>query len=255
MATFEEIFEIAVGSRALDITNLMVEAFTETPLLSRLMISQGGERRGPNRTFQFTQDVITPEAGTLDLAYTAASGDITVTDSTLFLVGDQCVIDNHFDTNQVQQVFTITAIPDATSLTVTVKAGTDTTVALATPPQSIRIIRGQSDGTTFPTGDGVELPTLITSFFQHIQITQLLGRQLISEGKRGVVRGLDDSSDRSMVQHIRKLAWKIQDAVLYSVGTEETTSVLSSKMDGILTPIPRTIGSMLAALPPYRKNF
>jgi hypothetical protein len=179
----------------------------------------------------FTDETRTETTLTLDANYVAASGDITVTDSSLARVGDIVTIDGHRDVNSLQPKFRVTAIPDATSLTVSLIHGADTN--LTSTGQAMHRTGSIADNHVPSAFDDVREPDLYVNYVQWMQEAVDIGRKLQELTKGGLAYSLEDAEARATEQALYRMQYQVYNAVINGVGQAETSG-LGATMGGIL---------------------
>jgi hypothetical protein len=185
------------------------------------LLRQGTATHGTLSEFKWAEENRTETVGTLNANYVAASGTITLVSTTAFKVGDFVTIQGHFDASFIKQVFKVTAI-GATTLTVTVVAGTDASFTNPSPAAAVRIIRSDLDNETNATGKVAE-PVIRSSFLQLIRVFMNLGRKAIREAAGGAYQGLPDLMARGGSQKMDELTWYLWRACLDSIGQQEVS--------------------------------
>lgn len=212
-----------------DVSSLFDVILTKFPVTELLVGNEIGVA-GQNKHEWFDDQIVQKTSIlTADIAAHSGSGTaltITVADTGNFLINDQVGVET------LDPVYSVTAIPDGTTLTVSVING----VALADPAGDTEVIkfnRGQLELTDFGTFQGARLGTQVENFTQIFRENVQISWHAQKVAKR---QGIYDSSDlfaNAVQQEMNNLAWELYQAVTTGIGVQRTTTSTIGFMKGI----------------------
>lgn len=195
-------------------------------------VSMGEARRGDETgLFKWTEFVNEERTTTLNANYTAASGTMTVVDSSVYRVGDQVHIEGHVDASFRKIVFEVTAIPDGVTLTVShnTNSGTDTSLTAASQAihraSSVPDNWKPSDGGAF---EGVDEPTVENNYFQTFQLSLELGQKAMELARNGGAYGIQDAVTEGMRQRMFNMSYHIYNQLMRGFRRAESAGVGSA---------------------------
>lgn len=216
-----------------DVSDILSVALVKVPTLNWLKFAGPQISGNEFGQFEWTERVREEETGTLSLTYTSASGLMKVTDSSIFLVNDIVYIEDHLDADDITPIFRVTAIPDGTTISVTLLNGTDTTFVLATPPQVIFRQNPIPDLATAGTG-GIAEPVIKNNYLQMFQDDIEIGGKAQRLTDSGRVKGLPDALAEGFTDTIHAIARQIENAIWFGFPSAESkANARGSSMGGI----------------------
>jgi hypothetical protein len=240
--------QIQVDPDATQTHNQILSALYERLLLDNPAIGwipQGGTVKVTDgMLFQWPDEERSEQTLTLTVNYTAGDGDLDVSSSANARVGDIVYIDQHYDANDLQVKFRVTAIPDATHLTVSVIAGADTNHLIATSTTIHRTFGiydnfAPEDDSAYVYGDVTE-PTLRSNYVQTFERPWNLGLNLQLIAEHGSLEGLEPGqapwsslAAKALEEAMYKLAFDEYNAIVHGVPVAATSS-LGAMMGGFM---------------------
>lgn len=210
-----------------DVSAELLSIIIKNPLMNWIPF---GSPHGFNEEMKFIwmEETLQESNSLLDLQYTAASGTITIVAGTgIYSVGDIVYIDKHIDLNGLQLRFRVTEV-GATTLTVTLIHGTDTTLALGTPPQPVFRQLPIADLAAPGTGTAAE-PDLVFNYFQLFQEDVKLGQKAIDSSLQGNPYGIANLLDTGLRQKADAIVRQLYRALWFGIGTAEGANPASMK--------------------------
>jgi hypothetical protein len=172
--------------------------------------------------FNWPDEIRTEKTGTLDLTYTAASGTIQMVSNAGFEDGDIVHIEGHVDATFVEIVLT------------------DTTFALASPPQ--RVLRQSAKKDNYDPNDdssfGFNEPVLRSNYMQLFTSQYSAGKKLDATARGGLLQGLENvpsALQLSAELALYNLQFQLYRAIMHGVPQAEVggANPLGATMGGL----------------------
>lgn len=205
----------------IDVSDILVVTMRKHPVLNLFPWSNTRQQGINTRRFEWTNEARTEPTLQLTSDYSTGAGSLTVASTTGASVGDIIHIAKHRDSSFRAVKFRVTAIPDATTLTVAIAEGTDTAYAIgSTGDGTIHVTHGILDAADAGTGR-VNEPTLSFNFFQTFEKNIEVGQKAQASSLAGMIKGIPDALMKGIEQRASDLAWDIDNAVWNGVGLPE----------------------------------
>lgn len=199
-----------------------------TPLVSRLpKLSTGSPQ------FLVTNDNYRPRSNPLGASYTAGSTTLTVTDATIFDIGDVVQVDSEY--------MLVTGTPDAGSTgtsatTIAVQGGyAGTTAANHTSGVPVYLVSNSRTGAEVNVTSVSRIPQAVTQYCQTVQHAYQVGGALQADSN--YVTGFATPLDRDRMLAMQHVMDDFESAVYYGKGVQVAASGTRPMMKGISTLI------------------
>ena len=190
------------------------------------------------QTFKWTDEIRTETTGVLNENITASDTNLVLVSTADFRAQDHIWIAGHRDTNDLQIVWRVTVVVDATNLTVVQIKGADTTLTHSS--NIVHRTAGTLDNekpTSSEVMPGMDEPTVRENVFQIFRETIEMGEvatMLANSGQMYGVNGPNAAEARTMQQALYRMIYKEYHAFTRGV-KQAATSSLPGMMDGLFS--------------------